>query len=198
VPATQAQGKPGLRIISPTEGARITATDIPVQVEVCNFQLSAADVGLPVVIGEGHIHVMIDGMIMDVLFNFFTTPTFTLLGDAIPPGRYTLIFDLAGNTRTDMEDTVQHVTIDYAPTNPRPAPASVSNPTPPGVRITSPADGASVGPKFTLQVDHSNFNSSLGLEGKPDLAGFGHYHVMIDIDVFPMMMMMMMMMGGMM
>src|SRR5438445_654283 len=63
----------------------------------------------------------------------------------------------------------------------------------PGIRIISPADGATVGPKFTLQVDKSNFNPSLGLEGKPNLSGFGHYHVMVDMDVFPMMMM-----GGMM
>src|SRR5919198_3263029 len=190
LPSTgHAQGKPGLRVISPTEGARITSTDIPAQVEVSNFKLSADDVGLPDVEGEGHVHVMIDGMNMGVLFNFFTTPTFTLLGDAVAPGKHTLIFDLASNTHMDMEDTVQHVTIDYEPTSPRPAPAAVPNPGPPSVRIMSPADGATVGPRFTLQVDKSNFNPSLGLEGKPNLSGFGHYHVMVDMDVFPMMMM---------
>ena len=190
LPSTgHAQGKPGLKVISPTEGARITSTDIPAQVEVSNFKLSADDVGLPDVEGEGHVHVMIDGMNMGVLFNFFTTPTFTLLGDAIAPGKHTLIFDLASNTHMDMEDTVQHVTIDYEPTSPRPAPAAVPNPGSPSVRIMSPADGATVGPRFTLQVDKSNFNPSLGLEGKPNLSGFGHYHVMVDMDVFPMMMM---------
>jgi plastocyanin len=194
VPATsQAQAKPGLRVISPTEGARITSTDIPVQVEVSNFRLSAEDVGLPDVEGEGHIHVMIDGMNMGVLFNFYTTPTFTLLGDAIAPGKHTLIFDLSTNTHMDMEDTVQHVTIDYQPTAPRPAPAAIANPGLPSVRITAPADGARVGPQFTLQLDKSNFTPSLGLEGKPNLTGFGHYHVMVDMDAFPMMMM-----GGMM
>lgn len=194
VPATsQAEAKPALRVISPAEGARITTTDIPVQVEVNNFELSAADVGLPDVNGEGHIHVMIDGMNMGVLFNFFTTTSFTLLGDAIPPGQHSLTFDLASNTHMDMEDTVQHVTIDYEPTTPRAAPAAIANPGSPTLRVTSPADGATVGPKFTLQVDKTNFKPSLGLEGKPDLAGFGHYHVMVDMDVFPMMMM-----GGMM
>jgi plastocyanin len=190
VPATgQAQAKPGLRVISPAEGARITSTDIPVEVEVSNFTLTGEDVGLPDVDGEGHIHVMIDGTNMGVLLNFYTTPTFTLLGDAITPGKHTLIFDLSGNTHMDMEDTVQHVTIDYQPTNPRPAPAAISNPGSPSVRITSPADGATVGPTFTLQVDKSNFTPSLGLEGKPNLTGFGHYHVMVDMGVFPMMMM---------
>ncbi len=194
VPATsQAQVKPGLRVISPAEGARITTTDIPVQVEVSNFKLSAEDVGLPDVDGEGHIHVMIDGMSMGVLFNFYTTPTFTLLGDAITPGKHTLIFDLSTNTHMDMEDTVQHVTIDYQPTNARPAPAAIANAGSPVARITSPADGATVGPQFTVQVDKSNFTPSFGLEGKPNLAGFGHYHVFVDMDAFPMMMM-----GGMM
>ena len=141
LPSTgQAQAKPSLKIVSPTEGAQITTTDIPVQVEVSNFKLSPEDVGLPDVDGEGHIHVMIDGMNMGVLFNFFTTPSFTLLGDAIPPGRHTLIFDLAGNTHMDMEDTVQNITIDYEPTTPRPAPAAIPNPGSPSVRITSPAD----------------------------------------------------------
>jgi plastocyanin len=194
VPATsQAQAKPGLRVVSPPEGARITSIDIPVQVEVSDFKVSAADVGLPDVDGEGHIHVMIDGMSMGVLFNFYTTPTFTLLGDAITPGKHTLIFDLSTNTHMDMEDTVQRVTIDYQPTNPRPVPAAIANAGSPVVRITSPADGATVGPNFTVQIDKSNFTPSLGLEGKPNLAGFGHYHVMVDMDAFPMMMM-----GGMM
>lgn len=194
LPATsQAQARPGLRVISPTEGARITSTDIPVQVEVSNFKLSAEDVGLPDVDGEGHIHVMIDGMSMGVLFNFYTTPTFTLLGDALTPGKHTLIFDLATNTHMDMEHTVQHVIIDYQPTALQPAPAAIAHPGSPSVRIMSPADGATVGPRFTLQVDKTNFTPSLGLEGKPNLAGFGHYHVMVDMDAFPMMMM-----GGMM
>ena len=194
LPATgQAQAQPAIRIISPTEGARITTTDIPVQVDVSNFKLSAENVGLPDVDGEGHIHVMLDGMNMGVLFNFYTTPTFTLLGDAITPGRHSLTFDLATNTHMDMEETVQHVTIDYQPTNPRPAPAPVSNPRLPSVRMTSPNDGATVGPTFTLQVDQSNFTPSLGLEGKPNLAGYGHYHVFVDMDAMPMMMM-----GGMM
>lgn len=36
---------------------------------------------------------------------------------------------------------------------------------------------------FTLQVNKKNFTPSLELEGKPDLAGFGHYHVFVDMDV---------------
>ena len=106
VPAiSQAQAKPGLRVISPAEGAPITTTDIPVQVEVSNFKLSAEDVGLPDVDSEGHIHVMIDGMNMGVLFNFYTTTSFTLHGAGISPGQHTLIFDLATNDHVDMNDT---------------------------------------------------------------------------------------------
>jgi hypothetical protein len=48
VPATgQAQAKPGLRVISPAEGARITSTDIPVEVDVSNFTMTGENVGLP-------------------------------------------------------------------------------------------------------------------------------------------------------
>jgi hypothetical protein len=36
-----------LKVVSPANGARITATDIPVRVAVSNFRVSAADAGRP-------------------------------------------------------------------------------------------------------------------------------------------------------
>ena len=64
-----------LRVASPANGARITTTDIPAKVAVSNFRVSAADAGRPDAPNEGHIHVMVDGMTMGKLFNFYTTPT---------------------------------------------------------------------------------------------------------------------------
>jgi hypothetical protein len=69
VPHAFAQAKPSLTV-PPKAGDTVTSTDIPVSVQVSNFSLSAADVGLPDKDGEGHIHVMLDGMNMGVLFNF--------------------------------------------------------------------------------------------------------------------------------
>jgi hypothetical protein len=181
--SAQDQTKPSLSVLSPSNGATVTSTDIPVSVQVSNFTLSAPDVGLPDKEGEGHIHVMLDGMTMGVLFNFYTTPNFTLPGEGVKPGQHTLTFDLASNTHVDMEDTATSVTINYQPLTPEPAPQASPSDGAPEVSIVWPPNGATVGPLFTLQVSKKNFTPSLELEGKPNLAGFGHYHVFVDMDM---------------
>ncbi len=168
-----------LKVISPKNGQKITTTDIPVSVQVSGFKLSPKHVGLPDAEGEGHIHVMLDGMNMGVLFNMYTAPKFTLPGQAITPGRHTLIFDLASNTHRDFGNTMQKVDIDYQPAKAKPAPKPNESAAAPEVEIVSPADGANVGPKFTVRVRPANFTPSLALEGKPNLKGYGHYHVMV-------------------
>ncbi|PZS01026.1 MAG: hypothetical protein DLM69_05535 [Candidatus Chloroheliales bacterium] len=177
---TLAQTRPNIKVISPSDGATITSTDIPVTVQVSNFTISAQDVGLPDKAGEGHIHVMLDNASMGVLFNFYTSASFTLPGEGVKPGPHTLIFDLASNTHVDMMDTAVQVRIDYQPTNPKPAlsPASVAGK--PEVAINSPAKEATVGPKFTIEVQPTNFTPSLDLEGKPNITGYGHYHVIVS------------------
>ena len=179
----QSQAKPSLAVLSPADGDTVTSTDIPVTVQVSNFTLSPADVGLPDKDGEGHIHVMLDGMNMGVLFNFYTSPSFVLPGQGIRPGPHTLTFDLASNTHEDMEDTVTNVTINYQPLTPKPAPEPGPSAGAPEVSVVWPPNGATVGPVFTLQVSKQNFVPSLELEGKPNLAGYGHYHVFVDMDM---------------
>ena len=179
----QSQARPSLTVLSPADGDTVTSTDIPVTVQVSNFTLSAADVGRPDQAGEGHIHVMLDGMNMGVLFNFYTSPSFVLPGQGITPGPHTLTFDLASNTHEDMEDTVTNLTIQYQPPTPKPAPEPGPTAGAPEVSIVWPPSGATVGPVFTLQVTRQNFVPSLELEGKPNLAGYGHYHVFVDMDM---------------
>jgi hypothetical protein len=175
-----------LTVSSPKDGERIASTDIPVRVSVSNFKLSAAHAGMPDVENEGHVHVMLDGMNMGVLFNFYTAPSFTLPGRAIQPGRHTLIFDLASNTHEDFANTVQKVNIDYEPARIAKAPPPAATTGAPAVKIVAPADGATVGPKFTLHVQPANFTPSLDLEGKPNIKGYGHYHVFVDMNMSPM------------
>lgn len=180
-PAAQAAGKPSIKVVSPAEGATITSTDTQVVTELTNFRLSPENVGRPDKEGEGHIHVMLDGMNMSVLFNFYTTPSCILRGNGIKPGQHKLIFELSTNTHMDMADTAKEVTINYQPTTPKaaPPPASVSGEA--SVQITSPSDGATVGPQFNLQVNPANFTPSEGLEGKQNLKGYGHYHLFVDM-----------------
>lgn len=192
-----AQAKPAIKVVSPAAGATITSTDIPVQVEVANFKLAAKAVGLPDKAGEGHIHVMIDGMNMGVLFNFYTTSSFTLPGTGIAPGKHKLIFDLASNTHMDMEDTVQEIEIDYQPTSPKAAPEPIANAGVPSVQVLAPADGATVGSTFAVKVQPTDFSVATDLEGKPNLKGYGHYHVFVDMDMAAMQSGAMMSMAGM-
>jgi LPXTG-motif cell wall-anchored protein len=192
-----AQGKPAIKVMSPAAGATVTSTDIRVQVEVSNFTLAPKAAGLPDKAGEGHIHVMIDGMNMGVLFNFYTTSSFTLPGTGIAPGKHKLIFDLSSNTHMDMEDTVQEIEIDYQPTSPKAAPAPVANAGTPSVQVLAPADGATVGSKFAVKVQPTDFTVATDLEGKPNLKGYGHYHVFVDMDMSAMQGGAMMSMAGM-
>ena len=171
-----------IEIVSPTPGQVITATDIPVTVRVSNFTLAPEKVGMPDADGEGHIHVMLDGMSMGVLFNLYTTPDFVLPGQAMTPGEHTLIFDLASNTHLDFANTVQEIKINYQPTAAvaAPAPAAGDNAS---VAIVAPADGATVGPQFELAVAPASFQPSEALEGKANIPGYGHYHVFVDMDM---------------
>jgi hypothetical protein len=186
VPHVFAQTKPTIAILSPRDGETVTTTDIPVRVFVSNFTVSAANVGLPDKDGEGHIHVMLHGMNMGVLFNFYTSSTFTLPGQGIKPGQHTLTFDLASNTHEDMEDTVTNVTINYQPLAAHAAPQASPTGSAPEVSILWPPHGATVGPLFTLQVTKKSFTPSLELEGKANLAGYGHYHVFVDMPMMDM------------
>jgi hypothetical protein len=186
VPYAFAQAKPSFTVLTPTAGDTVTSTDIPVSIQVSNFSLSGADVGLPDKDGEGHIHVMLDGMNMGVLFNFYTSPTFILPGQGMKPGQHTLTFDLASNTHVDMEDTVTNVTINYQPATAKAAPQTSGSSGTPEVTVAWPPNGATVGPLFTLQVTRNNFTPSLELEGKPNLAGYGHYHVFVDLPMMDM------------
>src|SRR6266851_2559352 len=88
VPHAFAQTKPTIAILSPRDGETVTSTDIPVRVFASNFTVSAASVGLPDKDGEGHTHVLLDGMNMGVHFNLYTSPTFTPPGQGIKPGQH--------------------------------------------------------------------------------------------------------------
>jgi hypothetical protein len=176
----------GLDVMFPTNGAVVRSTDIPVRVGVHGFTIACDEAGMPDREGTGHIHVMLDGMSMAQLTNFYCGQEFMISGQGVSPGQHELMIDLATNTHGDMEDTAKTITFLYQPTTPRaalPQPGSNSRQS---IQITEPANGASVGPQFTVQVVAPNFNPSCDLEGKPDIAGVGHYHVIVDEGSMPM------------
>ena len=177
-----AQSGPTLTIVSPSSGARITSTDIPVSVSVSGLDTACQWVGTPDKAGQGHIHVMLDAMSMTHLTNMICgTDHFTVSGAGIQPGEHTLMIDLASNTHMDMPSTAKEVKFDYAPATPASLPVAATAGAAPAVQIISPQDNASVGPNFTLDLAATNFTPSCDVEGKPNAVGVGHYHVFVDM-----------------
>jgi plastocyanin len=175
-----AQGTaPAIEIVSPAQGATIDTNSILVSLNVSNFTLSAAGSGAPDQDGVGQALVFLDGDTVAQLTNLYVTNSVIVPGDGLTPGEHTLAVVLASNTHVPMMDTAQTVTIDYQPEQPLPLP--VDNYTgAPSVTLVSPADGDTVPPQFDVQVQQENFFPTTGLEGKANVAGYGHYHVWVD------------------
>lgn len=174
-----AQGTPTIEVLSPQPGETVTSADIPVPVAVSDFAVDCAMSGRPNEEGVGHIHVMIDGMSMAQLANFSCDDSFTVPGDDLAPGAHTLIVDLATNDHLDMMETAQEVEFTYEPANPVALPEARDLGTP-GLELVSPAPGATVPPRFTVEVEPVDFEPTENLEGKQNVPGYGHWHVFVD------------------
>lgn len=182
IPAASAQDEPSVSIVSPEPGDTVTSTDITIEVEHSGFDDSCSLVGTPDQDGEGHLHVMVDGASMANLINFYCeTDTITIPGTALEPGERTIIVTVASNSHMDMMDTATELTIDYQPDDPAPEPEEEDFDDSPVISITNLENGATVGSELTLDVESQNFNAAADLEGKPNLRGYGHYHVFLNM-----------------
>lgn len=174
-----AQAAPALDVVTPVDGAKITENDIAVQVKVSGLKLDCAAFGRPDEAGVGEVLAFVDGATIAQLANFYCSDTFTISGEGLTPGKHTLTFVLASNTHVPMMDTAKQITIDFAP--PAPAPLPAANYTgAPAITLNSPQDGADVPAAFPIKLTPENFTPQAGLEGKTNVAGFGHYHVWVD------------------
>jgi hypothetical protein len=180
LPSVLAVGEPTITITSPTAGSQVTTTDIQVRVSVANFTLDCLKAGLPDEPGVGHLLALLDGTSMAKLANLACSNTFTISGQGLQPGSHKLIVMLATNTHVDLVNTEQEVSFDYEPTSPPPALPAPTIGTP-SAQITGLVDGATVGPTFGFSVVPINFQPSGALAGKPNIAGWGHYLIGIDM-----------------
>jgi uncharacterized cupredoxin-like copper-binding protein len=182
--SASAQGAPAITIVSPSDGATITSNDIVVQVKVENFTVDCSQLGRPDQDGVGQILALVDGTTVAQLTNFYCSDTFTVPGAGITPGSHQLAIALASNTHVPMMETAQVVTIDFQPVQPVPLPVAY-NAGAAALTLVSPLDGATVPPTFTVQVQPTNFIAAESLEGKANVAGYGHYHVWVDAPEMP-------------
>lgn len=170
---------PSISVLSPASGATIRGNTIPVTVAIRNFKLECANVGKTnAPMGEGHIHVMVDGMNMAHLAGMYCSKRLSISGQGLAAGKHMLTVVLANDAHA-MNSMPVSVGFNYQP--------RVSNALPnamgggkPSVRILSPKNGASVGKRFNLVLAVSRFDLSCNLEGRKDLVGWGHVHIFVQ------------------
>ena len=162
-------------IQSPADGARITANEVPVHVSFAGFHSTCAS-GFAPVQGEGHYHLLIDKSLVDM----YCAPDATLSMQNLQPGKHEITAEPALTNHMDVASGTQSVTIDYQPAHPLPAVTATTFPGKPTIKIISPAPGATLSGDFDIKIQVSNFNLSCALQGKPDVAGYGHWHINLE------------------
>lgn len=105
----------------------------------------------------------------------------------VSPGMHTLTVLPALNDHSEVEENAASITIDYEPTHPLPALTDATFPGAPSITILSPKNGDTVLGSFDVVVQVNNFHLSCDLLGKPDVAGYGHWHLNLDTMNGPMM-----------
>jgi hypothetical protein len=171
-------------ITAPADNTTVTANQLTLKVATSGYTDTCDLAGKPTVNATtGHYHVLLD----KALVNMYCTPTATVSMQNLKPGRHTLTVVPALNDHAEVEDNARSITIDYAPIHPLPVLTDTTFPGKPSITILSPTPGATVSGPFDVTVQLSNFNASCALMGKPDLAGYGHWHLNLDSSSGPMM-----------
>ena len=173
-------------IRSPTEGSKITSNELPVQVATAGFQDRCDLAGKPNQEAMGHYHLLLDKS----LVNMYCSDRATVSLEGLKPGRHTLTAVPAQNDHAEVEKNATSITIDYAPSQPKPLPKSTPAAGAPSIKIVSPRPGATVSGSFDVMVETKNFNLTCAEMGKPDVPGHGHWHLNFDTMKGPMMGMM--------
>jgi hypothetical protein len=170
-------------ITSPANGTKVTDNAVNLHVTTSGYQDTCALAGKPVTQGSGHYHVLIDGS----LVNMFCTPTAMVSMQNVTPGMHKLSVVPALDDHAEVMMNETSINIDYEPTNPLPTISNATIAGKPSIQILSPSNGATVSGSFDVTVRITNFNATCDLMGKPDVSGYGHWHVNLDSMTGPMM-----------
>ena len=166
-------------IVSPAAGTKVTGNSVTVHVRVSGYKDTCALAGKHVMGMEatitGHYHVLLDG----ALVNMYCTPAAVVSLQNVRPGMHTLTVAPALDDHAEVTRNARSVMFDYAPATPLPVLTGVTAGTP-SIAIVSPAPGATVSGPFTVQVHIKNYRPSCALYGKPNLHGYGHWHLNLD------------------
>jgi ribosomal protein L24E len=184
VPAKPAKSHPAmmsadtgarLQIQSPQPGTVVHGNDVPFDVGISNFKVDCRFAGKANRSGVGHYHVELDG----ALINMFCSDRSQVSLQNVKPGRHTLEFLAAEDNHTDDMKSMKKVSFTYRPAKALPAIGGEQKGAP-SIRILSPKPGSTVHGGFDFTVQPKNFEFSCALYGKPDVAGYGHWHINVD------------------
>ena len=157
-------------------GATVTDNAVTINVVPTGYTFSCAEAGKPNLPTIGHYHVELD----HALVNMYCTPSATISLQNVDPGMHTLTVIPATDSHDELTAAAVSVDFTYQPTNPLPPISALANPGTPTIQIISPAPGTTVSGDFTIKVVITNFTASAALFGKPNLAGYGHWHLNVD------------------
>ena len=168
-------------ITSPMTGMKVTGNSITVHVAVTGYTDTCALAGRPLMkpmmgMMTGHYHVLLDGS----LINMYCTPTAVVSLQNVKPGMHTLTVVPALDDHAQVTASARSVMFDYAPATPLPALAGMMTMGKPSITIVSPKPGATVSGNFTVRVRVKDYHLSSALYGKPNLHGWGHWHLNLD------------------
>ncbi|HZR93891.1 MAG TPA: hypothetical protein VFA44_15960 [Gaiellaceae bacterium] len=164
-----------IHILAPKPGQLITGNAVLTDVAISHFKIDCALAGTAPKMGVGHYHIDLDG----ALVNMFCGPKASVSLANVNPGRHTLEFKAAENNHMEDMHSAQKVSFVYRPTHPlliKPRTFAGA----PSITIVSPKSGSTVSGGFNLVVAVKNFIPSCALYGKPDVAGYGHWHAFVD------------------
>ena len=170
-------------IAAPAPGFVLTSNTLALHVQTSGYRDSCAFAGTPDRAGVGHYHVLLDGS----LINMFCTPTARVSMQNVDPGKHTIEVVPAQDDHAEVMENAQKMAFTYKPTNPMPPVTAAAASGKPSIRILEPKNGATLNGAFTVKVAVHNFHPSCDLLGKPDVAGYGHWHVNVDSMSGPMM-----------
>jgi hypothetical protein len=167
-------------IISPASGAKVTGNSLAVHVRVSGYKDTCALAGKHVMGMEetttGHYHVLLDGS----LINMYCTPAAVVSLQNVKPGMHTLTVVPALDDHQQVTPSARSIKFDYAPAAPLPALTGKMTMGKPSITIVSPKPGATVSGTFTVRVRVKDDHLSCALFGKPNLHGWGHWHLNLD------------------
>lgn len=157
-------------------GDVVTGNRVDITVSAIGFELSNT-AGTPPLEGKGHYHLILDGG----LINMFTTPEASVGLQNVSPGPHSLMVVPAMNDHMESMEGAVAIDFDYQPAEPLAEITADADPAAaPTVTIVSPAPGEVVSGEFDVVVATTDLTLSESLLGKPNVPGYGHWHLFVD------------------